>query len=102
MDELFNAEAGGGPQNFKALVDDVLEIINLIIPIVAGLAVLIFFWGLVKFIVNVSGDEKAVTEGKNLMIWGIIALFVMVSLGGILYFFSGEVGFKYGLPLLPV
>ncbi len=80
-----------------------LDLIALIIPVIAGLALLAFFWGLAKFIARVGGDEKAVAEGKNLMIWGLIGLFLMVSVWGLLRFFSGEVGFgtTLTLPLLP-
>ena len=56
-------------------------IVNLT-PALAGLALLVFFWGVVKFIFN-AGDEEKRREGKKFMLWGIIALFVMVSLWGI-------------------
>jgi hypothetical protein len=92
-----------GPQNFAELIGIFLDLIKLLIPVVASLALLAFFWGLVKFINNVSGDTKAITEGKNLMIWGLIALFVMVSVWGILRFVYGELGLSptFGLPFLP-
>jgi len=51
-------------------------------------ALLIFLWGLMRFIFRVGGDEKAVTEGKNIMIWGVVSLFVMVSIWGIIGFFQ--------------
>ncbi len=60
-------------------------IINQLIYIVAGIALLYFFWGLAKFIFN-SGSTDIQEEGKNIMKWGIITLFVMVSLFGILVF----------------
>lgn len=47
-----------------------------------GIALLYFIWGLVLFITQ-SGDEKAVGEGKQKMIWGIITLFVLVSVWGL-------------------
>ncbi len=57
--------------------------------IVAALALLVFFFGLVKFLMK-AGDEKAVAEGKRLMIWGTIALFVMVSIWGLVRFIGSE------------
>ena len=62
------------------------DLIDTIIPILVAIGLLVFLWGLVKFIFRVSGDEKAVEGGKRLMFWGIIALFVMVSVWGIIYF----------------
>jgi hypothetical protein len=51
--------------------------------LVLALALLFFFWGVAKFILNADNDEKR-TEGKKVMIWGIIALFVMVSVWGLI------------------
>ncbi len=90
------------PTNFKELIGLFLDLINTTIPVVAGLALLVFFWGLVKFI-GKAGDSKNHEEGKNLMIWGIIALFIMVSFMGIIRFFHKDLGLKggVGVPLLP-
>lgn len=58
-----------------------------IIPIVATLAILFFLWGLAMFILK-ADDERARDEGKNIMIWGMVALFVIVALWGIIAFMS--------------
>ena len=42
----------------------------------------VFFWGIVLFILNTDDDKKR-AEGKQWMMWGVIALFVMVTLWGI-------------------
>ena len=70
----------------KDLIRAVGGLINPIIAILVGVALLAFFWGLAKFIFRVGGDEKAVEEGKRIMKWGLIALFVMVSFWGIVIF----------------
>lgn len=67
------------------------NLVTILIPIVMGLAVLVFFWGLVKYIANAS-DEAAKAEGKNLMIWGMIALLVMVALWSILGWIQAQLG----------
>jgi len=72
--------------NIKGLIEAVGGLINPLIAILVGLALLVFFWGLAKFIFRAGGDTKAVEEGKTLMIWGLIALFVMVSVWGIISF----------------
>ena len=51
--------------------------------IFVGLALLVFFWGLAKFVFRVGGDESAVKEGRNMMVWGLITLFVMLSIWGL-------------------
>ena len=94
-----------GPQNFTELILGFVNVLGPISLLLMSLAVLVFFWGLVKFIFRVGGDEKALTEGKSLMIWGIIALFVMVSIWGIISFFYNDIGFgsvrSFGIPQLP-
>lgn len=65
------------------IIDAIQNIVNLLIPVLVTLAMVVFFWGLVKYIMNAS-DEAAKEGGKNLMIWGMIALFVMVALWAIL------------------
>ena len=44
---------------------------------------LLFLWGLVVFIFNL-GEGGENTEGKKHMLWGVIGMFVMVSVFGIL------------------
>ena len=89
------------PQNFAELINLFNRLILKLVPVLEVLALLVFFWGLVKFIFRIGGDEKAVAEGKKLMIWGLVALFIMVCIWGILSFLSGSFGFTYQFPLLP-
>lgn len=92
------------PSNFKELVGIFVDLIRTALPVIAGLALLVFIWGLVKFVFRVGGDEKVVEEGKKLMIWGLIALFILVSFMAILAFVYGDIGFSqpFGLPFLPL
>ena len=68
------------------LIHSLGGLINTSIAVVIAIALLGFFWGLVKFIFRVGGDEKAVDDGKRIMKWGLLALFVMVSVWGIVRF----------------
>ena len=68
-------------QGWYNLIDKIGTIIGLLIPILVSLAVVVFFWGLIKYI---TGGEKGRGEGKQIMIAGIVSLFVMVSLWGII------------------
>jgi len=90
------------PNNFQDLVNIFLDLIRTAVPVIYALALFVFFLGLVKFIVK-AGDEKAIAEGKNLMKWGIIALFIMTSIWGILRFAHQDIGFSgsFGFPFLP-
>ena len=74
--------------NFDGLLKQIGEWINLIIPLLVGLAVLFFFYGLLKFFMA-GGDEEARTAAKDLMIWGIIIVFVMSTFWGLVSFLQG-------------
>lgn len=60
------------------------NLVELAIPIVIAIAMLVFFWGLVKFVRSVSDTGKS--DGKMFMVWGIVALFVMVTVWGLVGF----------------
>lgn len=72
------------PGNFAELVDVFLELIGLLIPVVFGLAVLVFMWGLMKAWILNGGSETEVQKGKQIALWGVIAFTVMVGIWGIL------------------
>lgn len=84
-----------GLGNLETLLNSIGRLVDLATPIIVGIALLAFFWGLAKYIFA-SGNEEAKAEGKNIMIWGIIALFVMVSVWGIVRFIGDAVGVDQG------
>lgn len=93
------------PRTFSDIVDIFLGLIEALLPVIVGLALLVFLWGLAKFIFRVGGTEgeKAVTDGKNLMVWGLVALFILVSFWAIIGLVYRDLGFGIfiGLPFLP-
>jgi len=73
----------GAAETIITLVGQLGSIVSSLIPIMTGIAILAFFWGLAKY-VFAAGDESRKAEGKNIMLWGGIALFVMFSIYGII------------------
>ncbi len=71
------------PPRLYGLMADFYFLIQLLPRFLFGLSVVYFFWGTGQFILN-AGDEKTRADGKNKMIWGIVALTVFVSIYGIL------------------
>ena len=71
--------------------------VRFLIPVLIGLAMAVFIWGLVVFIFH-SGDDSAKQEGKNKMIWGILALFVIVSIWGIVTLLQNITGATSNTP----
>jgi membrane protease YdiL (CAAX protease family) len=73
---------------FKDLVDRAVNtIIAPIVPLLIGLAVLVFLYGVLNFTFSEGGAKKE--EGKQYMIWGIVGLFVMVSVWGLVAILQG-------------
>ncbi len=88
--------------SFQSLVGLFTDLMDTALPVLESLSLLAFFWGLVRFIFAMGGgDTKAIADGKSLMKWGLVALFIMVSLDGIISFLGHEFGFPVFLPLLP-
>lgn len=55
--------------------------LNGVIGLFITLAIVVFFWGLIQYLLQV-GEKKS--EGLSIMVWGVLAIFVMVSLWGII------------------
>ncbi|OHA93672.1 MAG: hypothetical protein A3H52_01755 [Candidatus Zambryskibacteria bacterium RIFCSPLOWO2_02_FULL_39_26] len=72
-------------------------LLNQAITIVFGLAVVYFFWGIGQFVLH-AGDQKMRDEGKKKILWGVIALFVMVSIWGIVKFIGDTLGVETDIP----
>ena len=89
-------------ETFQGIVFYILRIIRTLIPILWALAFIIFFWGLSKFILK-SDDQKTRENGKNYMMWGVLALFILVSFRVIISFISNdlELGPSIIAPHLP-
>ena len=72
-------------------------ILNPIIGFMFAVAVVMFIYGIVEYIWSADNEDK-VAVGKKHMIWGIIGLFVMIGVYGILNILSGfwwEIGSGY-------
>ncbi len=64
--------------------------INAAIPILIGLAVVVFIWGVIQYVLGSSDDAKE--EGKNRMIYGLIGLLVIVSIWGLVALLKSTFG----------
>jgi hypothetical protein len=65
-----------------------------LIPLVFGLALLMFIWGVFKAFILGGSDEEKQKEGKQLMLYAIIGFVVMVSIWGIVNLIANGLGFS--------
>lgn len=69
-------------QPLANLIGAIARLVGALVPILITGALVAFFWGLVRYLLAKDG-EKGIAGAKNLMIWGLVTLFVMVSVWGI-------------------
>lgn len=89
------------PKNFS----DFVEIINYvtctisrsIIPLLFAIALLVFIYGVVKYVIAGDGSDDR-EEGRWFMIYGIVGLFVMVSVWGLVGLVSNSVDISTAFP----
>ena len=66
-------------------------IIHPIIGFLFGLATVVFLWGIVEFIWKSDSDTER-KQGQQHMIWGVIGMFIMLSVIGIIRIFLDTFG----------
>ncbi len=86
-----------GTSGLDSLFCLIQRTINSIIPILVSLAVLVFLFGVISYLVGKKSESKS--EGAKYMIWGIISIFVMVSVWGLVGLVGSTIfGRSYGTP----
>jgi hypothetical protein len=65
-----------------------------IIPLIFTVAIVMFVWGVVKFFFIDADEEAKRAQGKQYMIWGIIALAVMLSIWGLVAILGATFGIQ--------
>ena len=78
----------GGVGDLQGLIDLIKSLLSSIIPLILGLAVLYFVWSLSQYMLK-SGEEKV--AAKTNMVWGIVILFVMTSVWGLVNILSSTI-----------
>lgn len=66
---------------------------NVLVPVLFAVAFIVFLWGAFDVFILGSNDEEVKEKGKNLMLWGLIGFFVMVSIWGLVNILTGTVSF---------
>jgi Type IV secretion system pilin len=65
----------------------ITEVFSPLYAFVTAIAFLYFMYGVVMFIINMNDPEKR-NIGKSHLLYGVIGLFIILSVGGILKFFN--------------
>jgi hypothetical protein len=69
--------------NLKDAIDSIIGILqNNVIPLLFALATIYFLWGVLSYIMS-ADDEKGIAEARSYIIYGLVGLFVIVSMWGL-------------------
>lgn len=88
------ASAQGFLNTLQNIIQTLGQIVQTLLPIVFALAILAFFYGIFRYIFSGGADEKA--SAKHVMIWSLVAIFVMASLFGIIQLAQSTLGINQG------
>ncbi|MBI2482417.1 MAG: hypothetical protein HYV76_02575 [Candidatus Vogelbacteria bacterium] len=66
---------------FGGLLGGIDSLVATAIPILIGIAVLYFIYGLVKYVTSSEDDDKK--AARSIMVYGVIVIAVMVSIWGL-------------------
>lgn len=65
---------------------------NTLIPLAFALCLFYFFWGVAQYIRTGAAGKEPAQEAKKVMLWGIVGIFVVFSVWGIIKFIQSEIG----------
>lgn len=75
---------------------------NILVPVLFAVAFIVFLYGVADAYIFSKGDASKVAEGHKLILWGLIAFAVMISLWGLVNVVSNTFGLSgYYAPDLP-
>jgi hypothetical protein len=92
-------------QSISSLLALVSNTLGALVYIVMSLGLLVFLWGVVQYVIAGSDDKK--DAAKHVMLWGIIGLFVMSCVWGIVGLLkdtvwgSADIGLPPEIPSVP-
>jgi membrane associated rhomboid family serine protease len=84
--------------SFRDLLQTFIVIMGNVMSLLYAAAIAGFFFGVMTFVLN-GNDEKKRTEGKKWMAWTIFALFIMLTVWGLVGVLVGTFGL--GLNVIP-
>lgn len=80
--------------SMKTLVNSIVDVlVNPLIIFIFALALVLFLYGVLKYLLNPENEEVRKTS-KSHMLWGIIGMFIMVSVFGIMNLILNTIGEK--------
>lgn len=74
---------------------------SVIIPLLVSLAIMVFIYGVITYIISADDEEKR-KVGRSYILYGIIGIFVIVSVWGLVNILSNTFGISNSVPQLKI
>ncbi|MES2409392.1 MAG: hypothetical protein V4509_03790 [Patescibacteria group bacterium] len=94
---MFTSGVPTPPSNFSSFTCIVIKLSLDFIPYLVVIALGAFLQGLIKYVSHGDDSEK-MSEGRKMMIYGIVGFFFMVSIWGMLGLFTQSFGISLVIP----
>jgi len=91
---------GNGGVSIGTIICEIGSWFNVIIPFLIALAIVVFFWGIISYVI--AADEEAKTKGRDKMIYGLIGIAVIVGLWGFIALLQNTFGLNTNSAVLTV
>lgn len=75
----------------QILSNVVTELFSPLYQAAVGVAILYFLYGVAKYVLDLNNPEKK-TFGRSHLLWGMVGLFIILSVGGILSSLNSALG----------
>ncbi|MDP3769763.1 MAG: hypothetical protein U1A23_04380 [Candidatus Sungbacteria bacterium] len=93
--------ASPDPDQLDDILDNIVSLADILVQICAVLAIVVFGWGIVKLIAA-AGDPTKLKEAKGIITWGVIGMFILASIYGIIRFIEIYTGISSDGPPIEV
>jgi hypothetical protein len=92
------ANAAGPTDDIFDVMAAITDILSIVYYVLWALSIVVFLYGLVKFIAHASEDSPAHEAGRQLMLWGVILFTVFLSLWAIVQIVISTFGLSISGP----
>ncbi len=75
------------------------SVLNALIGLLITAAIVVFFWGLVTYMFSHAADKKS--EGLTIAMYGVLTIFIMVSIWGIIKLLQSTFSVTDTSPVIP-
>jgi uncharacterized membrane-anchored protein len=84
-------------KTFETIINSSIETLEILVYLISALGTVSLLYGIVLYIFR-AGDETKRKEGLSFIYYGIIGLFVMVSVWALVSVLSNTIGASFGIP----